>query len=67
MNDVDDVDGPTLVLLALGMMNPLVIAMVAALIALEKLLPEPKHVVRLAGICAIATGFAIIGRVALGV
>jgi len=49
------------------MMNPLVIAMVAALIALEKLLPEPKHVVRLAGICAIATGFAIIGRVALGV
>jgi len=59
--------GPTLVLLALGMMNPLVIATVAAVIALEKLLPEPKYVIRLTGICAIATGIAMIGSVALGV
>jgi predicted metal-binding membrane protein len=57
--------GPTLILLALGMMNPVVIVMVAGLIALEKLLPEPKFVSGAIGIGAIAMGIAIIGGLAL--
>jgi predicted metal-binding membrane protein len=58
--------GPTLILLALGMMNPAVIVSVAAVIALEKLLPKPHRIVRWTGIAAIIGGLAIIGRCALG-
>jgi hypothetical protein len=47
-------------LLALGMMNPLVIIVVAMVIAAEKLLPQPAMVARLVGISAIIAGIASI-------
>jgi predicted metal-binding membrane protein len=53
--------GPTLVLLVLGMMNPLVMLAVAAVIALEKLLPRPEKFIRLAGVCAIIAGIVMVG------
>ena len=49
---------PMAILLALGMMNPLVIIVVAIIIAAEKLLPQPAIVARLVGILAISAGAA---------
>ncbi|HTV47502.1 MAG TPA: DUF2182 domain-containing protein [Phycisphaerae bacterium] len=57
--------GPTLILLVLGMMNPAVIVMVAALIALEKLLPKPELIVRISGIAALVAGLVMISRLVL--
>jgi predicted metal-binding membrane protein len=59
--------GPTLVLLALGMMNPAVIGMTAAVIAMEKLLPRPEPIVRISGIVALVVGTIMIGRLVLQV
>jgi len=42
--------------LALGIMNPLVMIVVAIVIAAEKLLPRPAIVARLVGISAIIAG-----------
>jgi hypothetical protein len=42
--------------LVLGIMNPVVMIMVAIVIAAEKLLPQPAVVARLAGITTIAAG-----------
>jgi len=52
--------GPTLILLALGMMNPVVIGIITVLIAMEKLLPEPKYVVRGAGVLAVIWGVGML-------
>jgi predicted metal-binding membrane protein len=57
--------GPTLILLALGMMNPAVIVLVTALIAMEKLMPKPELIVRLSGIIAVIVGLILISRIAL--
>ncbi len=57
--------GPTLVLLALGMMNPAVIVLVAGVIAMEKLMPRPQVVVRLSGVIAVIAGLIMIGRLTL--
>ena len=54
--------GPIIVQLALGMMNPLVLVGVAAVIAAEKLLPRPERVARVAGSMAIMMGVVIIIR-----
>jgi predicted metal-binding membrane protein len=54
--------GPTLILLALGMMNPIVIGAVAAVIAMEKLLPSPEIIVRISGVAALVAGMIILGR-----
>ena len=53
---------PTAILLALGMMNPLVIIVVAIVIAAEKLLPRPAIVARCVGILAIVAGITTIAR-----
>jgi predicted metal-binding membrane protein len=47
---------PTLVLVMLGMMNPLVIIGIAIVIAAEKILPRPVIIARLIGISAIIAG-----------
>jgi predicted metal-binding membrane protein len=47
---------PTMILLALGMMNPLVIIVVAIVISAEKLLPRPEIVARAVGVAAIVLG-----------
>ncbi len=47
-----------LVLIVLGMMNPLVIIGIAIVIAAEKLLPRAEIVARLFGILAITAGVA---------
>jgi predicted metal-binding membrane protein len=47
---------PMMILIVLGMMNPLVIVGVAIVIAAEKLLPRPEIVSRLVGISAIIAG-----------
>lgn len=57
--------GPTLILLGLGMMNPVVVAAVAAVIAMEKLLPRSEPIVRISGIAALGAGMIIIGRLVL--
>lgn len=44
------------ILLAMGMMNPLVMIVVGLAIAAEKLLPQPAIVARLMGILAIIAG-----------
>lgn len=44
--------------LVLGIMNPLVMIVVAIIIAAEKLLPRPAIVARLVGISAIIAGMA---------
>ena len=54
---------PTMILVVLGMMNPLVIVGIATVIAAEKLLPRPEIVARLIGFTAIAAG---IGCLATG-
>ena len=57
--------GPTLILLALGMMNPAVIVLVTAVIAMEKLMPKPELIVRLGGIIAVIVGLIMISRLVL--
>ena len=52
--------GPTMILVVLGMMNPLVILGVTVVIAAEKLLPRPESVARLVGSAAIVAGVATI-------
>ncbi len=56
---------PMTVFLALGMMNPLAIIVVAMVIAAEKILPHPAIVARFAGISAIIAGVASLGAVFL--
>jgi len=48
---------PMAILLALGMMNPLVMIGVAVVIAAEKVLPWPEIVARVVGVAAIVLGF----------
>ena len=57
--------GPTLILLALGMMNPAVIVLVTAMIAMEKLMPKPELIVRPSGTIAVIVGLIMINRLAL--
>jgi predicted metal-binding membrane protein len=52
--------GPTMILVVLGMMNPLVIVGVTLVIAAEKILPRPEIVARIVGIAAIVGGVATI-------
>jgi predicted metal-binding membrane protein len=54
--------GPTIALLALGMMNPVVMALLAALIAFEKLAARPQLLVRASGVIASAAGLVMAGR-----
>ena len=54
--------GLMLVLLVLGVMDLAVMAIVAVVIALEKLLPKPRPIVQLSGLAAIAIGLFIIFR-----
>jgi len=49
-----------MILLALGMMNPFVMAGIAIVIAAEKLLPRAEIVARLIGVAAIVVGVIII-------
>src|SRR5262245_33234727 len=49
---------PMTIQLVLGMMNPLVMIVVATVIAAEKLLPRPAIVARLVGLSAILAGVA---------
>jgi hypothetical protein len=51
-----------MILVALGMMNPLVIVGVTLVIAAEKILPRPQFTARLVGIAAIVGGVAAIVR-----
>jgi predicted metal-binding membrane protein len=53
---------PMAMQLALGIMNPLVMIIVALAIAAEKLLPRPVIVARLIGIAAIIAGIAAFCR-----
>ena len=57
--------GPTLVLLALGMLNPAVIVLVGGVVAMEKLTPKPQLIVRLSGVIAVIVGLIMIGRLTL--
>jgi predicted metal-binding membrane protein len=50
--------GPMTIQLALGIMNPLVMIIVAIVIAAEKLLPRPIIIARLVGLSAIIAGIA---------
>jgi len=45
------------ILLALGMMNPLVMTGVAIVIAAEKILPRPEIVARIVGVATIVLSF----------
>ena len=58
--------GFMMALLLIGIMNLVVMALVTAAITVERLLPRPQHVVRVAGIGIIAAGALVIAR-ALGV
>jgi predicted metal-binding membrane protein len=49
--------GPMVLMIVLGMMNPLVMIGVALVVAAEKLLPRPETIARLVGISAIIAGF----------
>lgn len=49
---------PMTIMIVLGMMNPLVMIVVAIVIAAEKLLPRPAIVARLVGVSAIIAGVA---------
>jgi predicted metal-binding membrane protein len=48
--------GPTMILVVLGMMNPLVIVGVSIVIAAEEILPRPEITARLVGIAALVAG-----------
>ena len=56
---------PMTVQLVLGIMNPLVMIVIALVIAAEKLLPWPATVARLVGLSAIIAGIASIGVIFL--
>ena len=56
--------GPTLILVVLGMMNPAVIFTVAAVIAVEKLIPNPEPIVRFFGIAALVAGTILMAKLA---
>ena len=51
--------------LVFGIMNPLVMIVVAIVIAAEKLLPQPTLVARFVGVSAIVVGVASFGAVLL--
>jgi hypothetical protein len=51
-----------MIMIVLGMMNPLVMIVVAIVIAAEKLLPRAEIVARLVGLATIITGIAIISE-----
>ena len=57
---------PTLAMLAFGMMNPIVMGAIAAVIATEKLAPRPDLLVRVFGAAAVTIGIAIVVRIVLG-
>jgi predicted metal-binding membrane protein len=57
--------GPMVVLLALGAMNVPLMVVLAALIAAEKLAPDPGWVVKIAGWSGLAAGLAMLARLAL--
>jgi hypothetical protein len=54
---------PMMIQLTLGIMNPLVMIVVAIVIAAEKLLPRPEIVARFIGIFAVVAGITIIVRI----
>ena len=54
--------GPMLSLLALGAMNLTVMAIIAVVIAMEKLIPKPELVVRISGIVAVCVGLVMMMR-----
>jgi predicted metal-binding membrane protein len=56
---------PTLILVVLGMMNPLVIIGVAIVIAAEKLLPRPTIIARIVGASTIIMGVVMICAIVL--
>ena len=56
---------PMAILIALGIMNPIVMIVIAIVIAAEKLLPRPAIVVRLVGVSAIIVGIVILSMVFL--
>jgi predicted metal-binding membrane protein len=49
-----------MIMLTLGMMNPLVMVAIALVIAAEKLLPRPELIARLLGVAAIVAGLTVI-------
>jgi predicted metal-binding membrane protein len=51
--------GPTIILVVLGMKNPLVLVGVTIVIATEKLLPRPEITARLVGVAAILAGITV--------
>jgi predicted metal-binding membrane protein len=53
---------PMLVLLVLGAMNLAVMTLIAAVIAMEKLLPYPERTARIFGIMALLAGMGTVGR-----
>ena len=55
--------GPMMALVAIGTMNLYGMIVVAAVIAAEKLLPEPQRVMRLTGVLAIIAGLLIMIRI----
>jgi predicted metal-binding membrane protein len=55
--------GPMMIQLALGVMNPLVMAGIAIVIAAEKLLPRPEIVARLIGGAAMVAGIGSVTRI----
>jgi predicted metal-binding membrane protein len=57
--------GLMLIQLVLGIMSLTVMAIVAGVIALEKLLPRAEPVVRITGVAAIGAGLVLIGRALL--
>jgi predicted metal-binding membrane protein len=54
--------GLMLTQIILGVMDLTLMAIVAVVIAMEKLLPKPELIVRIVGIILVATGMVIIGR-----
>jgi len=47
------------------MMNPVAILLVTLLIAMEKMMPRPQAIIRLAGFAAVILGIVMIGKIAL--
>ncbi len=56
---------PMLVLLMLGVMNPVVMILIAAVIAAEKLLPHPERTARVFGVVAVLAGMGMVIRALL--
>lgn len=59
--------GPMVILIALGVMDLRVMAVVTAAITAERLAPDCVPIARATGVAAIGTGFFLITRAALGV